>query len=248
MFAPYITETPFEKIQNYKCPEATKSHTPIPHFELIQQVKRSLNKTPLNVTDEAHQLTHDDHRYFGVLQLSSEEPNLKLSDGQTLLMGLRNSNDKAFSLGIASGNQTKVCSNGLFTGEVTVNHKHSVHVLDYLPHLIDKALTGFLDLAATQSKRLECFKERELSTQESNDLFIKSLEAGCIPASKLPKAISLYKDPPHPEFKERNLLNWIQAFTELYKSDPVNTVMQRSRKLYNLCEDYCDSPVLAVAT
>ena len=65
-----------KEVSKVKTPRATSTWQPIPHHQLISTVQRTLATTNLTIGSEAHSLTHDGARYFG-LDLASKKKTRK---------------------------------------------------------------------------------------------------------------------------------------------------------------------------
>src|SRR5688572_16952212 len=81
-----------DAVASVDTPRATSTWNPIPHHQLIQTVHRTLATTNLKIGTQAHSLTHDGARYFGLMEIKSR----KSSDDYCWVLGLRNSHDKTF--------------------------------------------------------------------------------------------------------------------------------------------------------
>ncbi len=241
-FAPYVNPCAWGQVEDSVTPGATYTHYPLPHKDFVARIKESLSNSGYRIEKEAHQLSHEGARYIGVMKLTRDTTQQSLfgdnDEGGGLLLGARNSHDKAWSTGIISGSHLAVCSNGLFNGEVKIARKHTRHLMRDLPHLCDSAIRRFNIAAQKQSEQIAAYKECDLSTREANDLMIKALEAKAITASKLPKVIKAYKESPHPEFQPRNMWSLTNAFTEVYKEMSVDNVMSRSFNLHKVMDNH----------
>lgn len=82
------------------------------------------------MVEENHGITADGMRYFGILSLRS-----KYGD-YTDTVGLRNSHDKKFPIGISMGARVFVCDNLSFMGEHVIKRKHTVNAKRELPGLV----------------------------------------------------------------------------------------------------------------
>ena len=108
---------------------------------------------------EAHGLTHDGARYFGLLQVAGQD-----AEGDFgLVVGLRNSHDKVFPAGLVVGALVFVCDNLSFSGEIKLARKHTAHVERDLPQLIDRAVGQLGDLRRTQDTRFSTYRQHELT-------------------------------------------------------------------------------------
>src|SRR5690348_15506115 len=88
-----------EQIAAVATPPRTETWVPIPHSQLLAGVQGCLERAGLSVVTEAHGLTRDGARYFGLLQVANGES----PDDFGLVVGLRNSHDKSFPAGLAVG-------------------------------------------------------------------------------------------------------------------------------------------------
>ena len=50
-------------------PRATDTWTPIPHLELVTHVERTLQANGLAIGTQAHSLSHEGLRYFGLMEI-----------------------------------------------------------------------------------------------------------------------------------------------------------------------------------
>lgn len=101
----------------------------VPHHRLLTGVQESLARSGLYVVTEAHGLTKDGNRYFGLLQVA----NGTNPDGFGLVVGVRNSHDKTFPAGLVMGASVFCCDNLSFSGEVRLARKHTAHIERDLP-------------------------------------------------------------------------------------------------------------------
>jgi hypothetical protein len=66
---------------------------------LIEEVEGVLKSNGLSVVNQAHSLTHDGLRYFGLMAIQ----NGVIHRDYAWVLGLRNSHDKTFPAGIVAG-------------------------------------------------------------------------------------------------------------------------------------------------
>src|SRR5262249_45270785 len=118
-----------EQVAAALTPGRTRTWVPIAHAQLLDGVQSALERAGLSVVTEAHGLTRDGNRYFGLLQVVNGH-----ADGDFgLVVGLRNSHDRRFPAGLVVGASVFVCDNLSFSGEVKLARKHTAHVERDLP-------------------------------------------------------------------------------------------------------------------
>src|SRR5579872_7075847 len=71
-------------------PEATRTHVPIPHANVVERLIETLAFRHISVVKDEYALTPDFQRLFGVMTLDVEHSGVRLA------LGLRNSHDKSF--------------------------------------------------------------------------------------------------------------------------------------------------------
>ena len=93
-------------------------------------------------------------------------------------------------------------------------------------------------MRANHGQRIEAYKDHGLTTTEAHDLLVKALDARAILPTKLPKVLAEYRDPKHPEFKDRNLWSLYNAFTEVSKGGLLN-LPARSQAMHGVLDTHC---------
>jgi hypothetical protein len=94
-----------EQVAIVPTPERTRSWVPIPHGQLLDGIQGCLERAGLSIVSEAHGLTPNGSRYFGLLQVANGH-----TDGDFgLVVGVRNSHDKSFPAGLVVGASVFVC-------------------------------------------------------------------------------------------------------------------------------------------
>src|SRR5215470_9640836 len=83
-----------QDLKDLATPEPTSTHVPIPHWRFVEALAESLNYRHLEIVGEEYAVSGDAMRFFGALTLNVEESGVRIA------LGLRNSHDKSFSLGL----------------------------------------------------------------------------------------------------------------------------------------------------
>lgn len=148
----------FDNLRHEETPEATRSHVPIPHYRLVDMIRHTLSYYGHEVVEEHHGLTPDGMRYFGVLSLES-----KYGDYEDTV-GLRNSHDKRFPVGISMGARVFVCDNLSFMAEHVIKRKHTVNALRDLPSLVSQIVEPLAEARKLQEIVFQRFKETPINS------------------------------------------------------------------------------------
>jgi hypothetical protein len=225
-----------DQISAVKTPARTATWVPIPHDRLLEGVQTTLERAGLHVVSEAHGLTHDGARYFGLLHVANGHPDQDFG----LVVGLRNSHDKRFPAGLVVGANVFICDNLSFSGEVRLARKHTAHVERDLPSLIEGAVGRLGDLRRSQEQRFGAYKQHELSDGAAHDLVIRALDSRVLPTTHIPGVLREWREPRHPEFREVGRTAWrlFNAFTESLKGN-LEALPKRTQALHGLLDSAC---------
>ncbi|MEM6257430.1 MAG: DUF932 domain-containing protein [Planctomycetota bacterium] len=177
-------------------PEPTASWHPIRHGTLLDLVQDTLAGMGLNIASEAHALTRDGSRFFGLLEVRDNNSHAEYS----AVVGVRNAHDKAFSAGIAMGTAVLACDNLCFASDVVLSRKHTIRIADDLPRLVLTAVGKLGEVRHDQDRRIEAYKAKRLTTRTVHDLLVKLVDAGSLPVTCLPGALAQYRQPDHEQY------------------------------------------------
>ena len=227
---------------------------PISHLTVRNQIREALTNNHAKVTEEAQGMTNDGARAFGIMAIdqSPNYPSVKwgnlredLADQpskneRVLVVGWRNSHDHKFAQGIAMGSAATVCDNLCFSSEVVVKRRHTRHIMRDLPHVINRAVGRLLHNSRRQEMAFRAMEYTTVNRVNVNDTLVRAMVAKAIPNAAIPKVLAEYQSETHRE-KHGADTAWSlwNAFTEIYKSDPLPTVMKRSQALHGVFHQLC---------
>jgi hypothetical protein len=213
-------------------PDPTDTWVPIPHHQLIQTVERTLKSTNLTIGTQAHSLSHEGMRYFGLMEIVGKSP----SDDYTCVLGLRNSHDKTFPAGIVAGASVFVCDNLSFSGEVKFARKHTRHLLRDLPQLVERSIGLLTAKWHDQDKRIAAYKHAEIEDAEAHDLVIRAIDVGVGSNRLIPSVLQEWREPRHAAFEPRNVWSLFNSFTEALKDGNLAELPKRTEALHGLLD------------
>lgn len=217
-------------------PSSTETWVPIPHARFLDTIEKCLTRSGLTTVTEAHGVTHEGRRYFGMLQVQ----NGSTPGDYSVIVGLRNAHDKRFNAGLAVGARVFICDNLSFSGEIQIGRKHTRFINRDLPQLIESAVGRIGDLRRSQDERFIAYKGKTLSDARVNDILIQSLDARVVPASRIPAVLEEYRNPGHEEFKEkRNAWRLFNAYTEVLKGSNIFERPRVTQALHGLIDTAC---------
>lgn len=203
-----------DELKEMHLPEATKTHQPLPHFEIVEVLEEALSFRHLRVVKDEYAVSQDGLKMFGVMDLDAA------FEGGRFSIGLRNSNDKSMRLALTAGYRVFVCDNMAFSGDFSpLLHKHTsnFNLTDSIAVAVDRIYRG-LDSVATQIKEM---REYGLTDNDARLIiyraFVERVLKGT-PRHLMPAVHANYFDPDHEDFRSRNLWSLSNAFTSAFKT------------------------------
>lgn len=139
-------------------------------------------------------------------------------DGLHYSLGFVGSNARRKAWRLVAGARVLVCNNGLVTGQVVLDKKHTVRT--DLDLEFDKALDGFQVAALGTSTLVATLRGRRLHTWEATMLLDAAKDAGYMPKSRLWDVLREFVVPSHREHGRGTAWTLLNAFTEVVKQNP----------------------------
>ena len=214
-------------------PRPTASWHPVPHVALLHLVEGALVRHGMRIVTQAHSLTHDGLRYFGLVQVERGCPH----DDYSWVLGLRNSHDKRFPAGLVAGAQVFVCDNLSFSGEVKIARKHTRHIMRDLPRLAEASVIRLLGKWNRMSSRVEAYRTHAMEDTEVHDLVVRSVDCGVCTITQVPEVLNHWRNPAHEAFKPRTAWSLFNGFTETLKGR-LPLLTERTERLHHLLDSH----------
>ena len=219
-------------------PQPTRTWQPIPHGRLLGLTVDTLERNGLKVVNQAHALSRDGNRYFGLLEVRNGQP----VEDYSLVIGLRNSHDQSYPAGLVIGSSVLVCDNLAFSGEVVLARRHTLHIQRDLPQLVNRAVGQLGDLRHQQDQRIDTYKHTRLSDAHAHDLFVRAVDSRVLPVTRLPHALKEFREPSHAEFLDdgnRTAWTFFNSVTEVLKGRTLDALPRRTQALHGLLDSAC---------
>lgn len=215
----------FEQLLGVETPAATESHMPIGHALLVSLTRNAIDGAGLTVLEEEHALHRGGLRYFGGFALTGK--GIEGTERQVVL-GLRNSHDKAFAAAVCIGNRMLVCENLCFASDIKLARRHTVNILADLPRILADAVGRCVSHWNDMTLRIGRYGEVELSDAQAADLMVRLVDCKAFPARDIYAAIEEFRNPRHAEFKGRTLWSLYNSITENLKGGDLSKLPFRT--------------------
>jgi hypothetical protein len=214
-----------EQLMGVETPEAADRFQPIPHFSLVEMTREAIGRAGLEVSLEEHSLARGGQRYFGGFALKGAD--ITGSDRQ-IVLGLRNAHDKSFAASICVGNRMMVCENLCFSSDIKLARRHTTNIIADLPRVLSDAVARVVSHWADMGKRIELYKETEISRDRAADLLIDLVDVKAFPARDIYAAVQEFRNPRHEEFKGGTLWTLYNSITENLKGGDLSKLPFRT--------------------
>jgi hypothetical protein len=206
-----------EELKAIPTPEATATHRPVPHAEIVEALAETLSFRHISVVRDEYAVSKDGMKLFGVLDLETT------FDGCRFSIGIRNSNDKSMRLALTVGYRVLVCDNMAFHGDFTpvlAKHTNRLSLKDTLSVGVDRMQRNFEPMR----QQVEAWKASRLSDDNAKLTIYRAFVEGKLDAPRhLGRRVhDLYFNPQVEEFTPRTTWSLSNAFTSAFKElDPI---------------------------
>jgi len=201
-----------EELALIPVPQATATHQPLSHYEIVQALLETLGFRHIEVLRDEYAVSKDGMRMFGVLDLEYGITGVRFS------IGVRNANDKSMRLGMTVGYRVLVCDNMAFSGDFTpvlAKHSKNFSLIDALSVGVDRIQRGFEPLA----RSIEGWRQAPVADAFAKLLIYHAFVEGELEAPRhLARLVhDHYFSPNHEEFVPRTMWSLSNAFTSAFK-------------------------------
>lgn len=195
----------------------------IQHGEIADTLERILYGRGIRVKKEMWATSQDDQTLVGGLNI--EFPSyldIPALEGMDYSIGLRHSNDCKHAMSFMVGAQIFICTNGIATGELVLNRKHTSGV--NLREVLYDGLTRYIQKAKELSSTIWNMKARGLSRSDADNLLMQAGRARLLPWSGIGKVDKEYRDPTFADHDRKSAWGLYNAFT--YVAQNISPVRQ----------------------
>jgi hypothetical protein len=172
-------------------PEGTDTWYPVAHRDVLDTATNLLMGHGFSIAKSRYAVGQNGHVFFGILDLTLPIG----TDGVALSVGVRNSTNKQFPIGLAAGSRVFVCDNLAFSADLTVVRKHTKNGMDRWIEAIGGAVNRLDQFRATESHRIERLMGYNLGMIEADSFLLRAFETGILNTRQLPVALAQWRRP-----------------------------------------------------
>ena len=200
-----------DEVARTDTPCSTATWRPVPHIDVIEAVTEVIRAHNWSIEGEKFGLASDGRKMFGVMEIGRSS-----SLEWHRCVGIRNSHDKSFAVGLSAGIVVCVCTNLAFGGTTVVKRRHTSGIV--LAELIDRAVSSLEDDFLTTESVCEDLKDVYLrDDDEARSCIVRAAELGVINSCDILPVYREFKQPSHEEFAEPTRWSLMNALSEIVK-------------------------------
>lgn len=181
----------YDALRALEIPQPTATHVPIPHFRVVDLVAHSLGYYGHQVTEQHFGITPDGARFFGVLMLKSPYT------GYDDMVGIRNSHDKRFPVGVSFGSRVFVCDNLAFAGDHVIKRKHTANLKRDLPGLIGEIVEPLATHREAQKVRIDRYHATDVADEKADHAIMEMYRQNVIGVQAIAHVHEQWQRPAH---------------------------------------------------
>lgn len=205
------------ELDSVSIPPATSTWFPLSHSQVLSGVEEMLGGTGFVITRSRYALSQNNARFFATLDLATT-----ITDGVTMTVGVRNSIDKTFPIGMCAGSRVFVCDNLSFSADILVVKKHTRFGRDRFQEGIAAAVGSLRQYQQVEADRIGLYRERTVEETEAAACLLHAFEQGILSTRTLPLAIDEWRKPALDEFQPRTAWSLFNSFTSALKERQAN--------------------------
>ena len=180
----------YATLRDLPVPAATPTHVPIPHFRVVDLMKSTLAMYGHEVAEEHYGVTEDGARFFGLLSLKSPYT------GYEDTVGLRNSHDKRFPIGVGFGSRVFVCDNLAFIADHVIRRKHTANAKRDLPGLVGELIEPLTLQREKQHQTFITYQNTHLGDWDADHAILTMYRQGIINVQRVGDVANAWEKPP----------------------------------------------------
>jgi hypothetical protein len=224
----------YDGLRQIVTPEPTLTHIPIPHFRVVDLIKTTLGMYGHVVTAESHGVTQDGMRYFGLISLRSSYT------GYEDTVGLRNSHDRSFPVGIGFGSRVFVCDNMAFSADTVIKRRHTVNLKRDLPGIVGELIEPLAIQREAQALKISRYKQTMLTGQQADHGTLELYRKGVINVQRVADVLQEWDQPSFDDLENPTAWRLFNAVTYALRGrviDNPNSTTKLHQVIDSLCEE-----------
>ena len=202
----------------------------IQHGTLVTAFQDEIRSRGWKITEERFSLSKDKADLAGAFSLEIEE--VTPPEGQTLSIGFITSNAMRIATKVLVGANVTVCRNGLATGEIVMQkkHTHGFNLFQEIEHSLDQ----YIPKAQKINHIVKSFQECEISSTNVDRVLMEAGRKRLMPWSRIGSVDKEYRNPTFAEHGKGTSWALLNSFTHPVKRNPPMQQMEQMNSFREL--------------
>jgi hypothetical protein len=230
VFGANTTLEDLQRIPLVRPPKAGAYWQGVPHGALVNTLSDEIRSRGWTITDQKFSLSKDKGDLVGAFGLKIK--GVDAPEGQSLSLGFITSNMMRVSLKLLVGTNVAVCSNGMATGEIVMQRKHT-HGFNMIQE-IEYSLDQYIPRAHKINHIVEGLQETVLSSTRSDEILMEAGRNRLMPWSRIGAVDKEYRNPTFAEHGKDTSWALLNAFTHTVKRNPPLQQMEQMNRFREL--------------
>jgi len=186
--------TPAADLDRIPVPQRTLTWTPVGHHEVRDSIMGELDRRGLNLTSETWALSKphrfrkgeapQDGVYYGVGCVAFGLMTVGTGvGGREMAIGIRNSMDKSFALGLAVGSRVFICDNLILAGEQVLYRRHTSGL--QLAHETNRAMDTGLNQYQTHERFITSLENTGVDNRNADRVLVEAVRQGVVKGNEM---------------------------------------------------------------
>ena len=113
------------------------------------------------------------------------------------MVGLPNSHDRKFLVGVSFGSRTFVCDNLAFIGDHVIKRKHTANLKRDLPGLIGEIVEPLAIQREAQKRQFDCYLATDLTDSRADQAIMQMYRQHVIGVQAIADVLRQWEEPEH---------------------------------------------------
>jgi len=237
MITVYGANTRLNDLTNIKLqrPEkAGKYWQGIHHSRLAITLVNEINSRGWEITESRFSLSKDEADLAGAFSLKIDD--IEAPEGMDLSLGFLTSNAMRKALTMVVGANVQVCNNGMATGEIVMQKKHTSGFS--LVEEVRQSLDHYEIRAKLIGGTVKSLRQCEISDTKTDEILMQAGRDGLMPWSRIGAVDKEYRKPTFAEHGRGTSWALLNAFTYTVKRNPALKQMEQMNRFRQLLPTY----------
>ena len=155
-------------------------------------------------------------------------------------MGLRNSHDKSFPVGVGFGSRVFVCDNMAFSADTVIKRRHTANLKRELPGIVGELIEPLAQHREAQALKLSHYKLTMLTDAAADHAIMQLYRQGVVNIQRVPEVLQEWDTPSYPDLEEPTAWRLFNAVTHALRGRVMDNP-DATPRLHQVIDGLCEA-------